>query len=61
MHYFSKYLKCLNAVVLNLWSADICLMVHEQKGISLISKDINTQTDQFWQFSMVQFIVVVRD
>jgi len=31
------------------------------KAIYVLAKDINTQTDQFWQFSMTQFSVVVRD
>jgi len=35
-------------------------VVREQR-LFLFFKDINTQTDQFWQFSMSQFSVVVRD
>ena len=31
------------------------------KATFLVSKDINTKTDQFWQFSMVQFTVVILD
>ena len=36
-------------------------MVRKQKGISLFFKDINTQIDQFCQFSMAQFTVVVHN
>jgi len=33
----------------------------QAKATYLFFKNINTQTDQFWQFSMTQFSVVVRD
>ena len=42
------------AAVLNLWSAGICPVVHEQ-GPFFIFKDINTQTDQFFQLSFSIF------
>jgi len=46
-----------NAAVLNLLSADHQLPYGSPRAkgmapISLFSKDINTQTDQFWKFSL---------
>src|SRR6218665_662273 len=49
------------SAVLNLWNEDNqwslvnCLVVREQRPLFVFFKDINTQTDQFWQFSISIF------
>jgi len=48
------------AAVFNLWSADLP-GGPRAKCIYLYFKDINTQTDQFWQISLAQLTVVVYD
>ena len=44
-----------------LWSAPICLVVHQQRVLFYFCKDMNTERDQFWQFSVAQFSVEVCD